>query len=224
MGVRAGVALDVDGTLVDSTFHHAVCWQRAFAQFGFDVTAARSHAHVGMGGDQLVPALVGDEADAEHGDAIRSAHDALFAVALPTVRPLPGAHDLLEALARTGTPVVLASSASESDLAHYLAVLEAHDLVAGWTTSEDVDVTKPDGAIVRVAARKLGTATAVMVGDSPWDVLAAGDAGIPAVGVDTGGFGRAALEEAGATLVADSLDDLVGRVNDEPFVRWTAGA
>lgn len=224
MGRRAGVALDVDGTLVDSVHHHAVCWQRAFAQLGHDVSAARAHRHVGMGGDQLVEALIGAEGEARDGDALRASHDALFAIDLPTVRPLPGARDLLVALAREGAPVVLASSASEDEVRHYLDLLDADDLVAGWTTADDVDATKPDGALLQVAWRTLGTEAAVMIGDSPWDVLAAQDAGMPAIGVDAAGFGCASLREAGAALVVDGLPDLLDRVHDEPFVQWRDGA
>lgn len=224
MGRRAGVALDVDGTLVDSVHLHAVCWQRAFAQHGYDVPAPRAHRYIGMGGDHLVPALVGDAGEARDGDAIRASHDALFAVELPTVRPLPGARELLAALAREGTPVILASSAGDPEIEHYVDLLDARDLVSGWMTADDVDATKPDGELVEVARGRLGTSVMVLVGDAPWDVLAAADAGVPAVGVDTGGFGRAALAEAGAVLVVDALDELLDRLHDEPFVQWRAAA
>lgn len=220
MASRAGVALDVDGTLVDSTFHHALCWQRAFAQHGLDVTAAVAHAHVGMGGDQLVSAIAGEEVEREHGDALRAAHDTLFAIEMPTVRPMPGARELLQALAAQGAPVVLASSAGTDEIVHYLRLLDAGDLVDGWTTSDDVARTKPHADLVEVATAKLDTPTAVMIGDSPWDVRAAAAARVPTVAVDTGGFGRAALEEAGAALVVDSLGELIDHLNGEPFVEW----
>lgn len=223
MGRRAGLALDVDGTLVDSVLHHAVCWQRAFAQFGHHVPAPRVHAQIGKGGDRLVADLAGAEAEATDGDAIRAAHATLFAVELPTVRALPDAARFLQALHATGTPVVLASSAAGAEVEHYVDLLDARDLVLGWTTSEDVDHTKPDPEVLDVVAERLGTPEVLVVGDSPWDVLAARAAGYPSVGVDTGGFGRGALEQAGADLVVDGLGELLHRVHDEPFVRWRTG-
>lgn len=221
---RAGVCLDVDGTLVDSTFQHALCWHHAFAQHGIVRPVAEMHAHVGMGGDQLVPAIAGPDVEEEHGDAIRAAHDALFGPMLPTIRPLDGARRLLEALAERHQPVVLCSSAGEDEIAHYVDLLEARDLVRGWTTSDDVARTKPHGDLVRVALRMLGAPRAVMIGDSPWDVRAATAAGIPTIGVDTGGFGEHALREAGARIVVGSMHDLLDRVNCEPFVVWRGGA
>lgn len=220
MGSRAGVALDVDGTLVDSVFHHAVCWQRAFAQFGHDVPASRVHPEIGKGGDLLVRALVGEDGERSDGDALRAAHAALFAVELPTVRPLPHARELLRSLERQGTAVVLSSSAGAAEIEHYVDLLDARDRVVGWTTSDDVQRTKPHPDLVEVAARMLGTPRVLMVGDSPWDALAARAAGHDAVGVDTGGFGRPALVEAGAALVVDDLGELLDLVHEEPFVQW----
>ncbi len=223
MGSRAGIALDVDGTLVDSVFHHAICWQRAFAHLGHDVPASRVHPHIGKGGDLLVSALVGDDVEREDGDALRAAHAALFSVELPTVRPLPHARAFLETLAEQGTTVVLSSSAGAEEVEHYVDILGARDLVAGWTTSGDVQRTKPHPELVDVAAEMLGTPRVVVIGDSPWDVLAARAAGHEAIGVDTGCFGVAALEQAGAVLVVDGLGDLLGLVHEEPFVHWRAG-
>lgn len=220
---RVGVALDIDGTLVDSTFHHTLCWQQALAQHGVEVIATRVHAHIGMGGDQIVEALAGRGVEEDRGDAIRAAHGALFALALPMIRPLPGAVRLLEAFASSGQRVVLCSSASTADTEHYIDLLGARDILDGWTTGDDVERTKPHGDLVRVAQGKLATPHTLMVGDSPWDVRAASAAGVPAIGVDTGGFGADALRDAGARLVVGSLDDLLDRVNCEPFIRWRGG-
>lgn len=223
MGSRAGVALDVDGTLVDSVFHHAICWQRAFAHAGHEIPAARVHAQIGKGGDLFVEALIGADGDRSDGDAIRAAHGALFSVQLPTVRPLPHARALLQVLAQQGTSVVLSSSAGRGEVEHYVDLLGARDLVLGWTTSDDVDRSKPHPDLVDAAAGMLDTPQVVMVGDSPWDVLAARAAGHEAIGVDSGGFGRSTLEQAGATLVVDGVGDLLGLVHEEPFVRWRTG-
>jgi HAD superfamily hydrolase (TIGR01509 family) len=220
---RVGVALDIDGTLVDSTYHHTICWLQAFQQYGYRTTAARVHAHIGMGGDQLVQAVAGREAERDHGDDLRASHDALFAVLLPTIQPLAGAERLLEAFSTTGQRVVLCSSASAWETEHYIDLLGARDVLHGWTTSDDVTHTKPHGDLVRVARERLDSPHAIMVGDSPWDVRAASAAGTPAVGVDTGGFGADALRAAGARLVVSCLDDLLDRVNCEPFIRWRGG-
>ncbi len=220
---RVGVALDIDGTLVDSTYHHTICWLQAFQQHDVATSAARVHSHIGMGGDQLVEAIAGPAVERDRGDDIRSAHDALFAVLLPTIQPLDGARRLLEAFDTSGQRVVLCSSASAWETEHYIDLLGARDVLHGWTTSDDVERTKPHGDLVRVARERLDTPHAIMVGDSPWDVRAAAAAGTPAIGVDTGGFGADALRAAGARLVVPSLDDLLDRVNCEPFIRWRGG-
>ena len=139
----ATAILDIDGTLVDTNYHHAVAWYRAFRTYGFVLPLWRIHRHIGMGGDQLVAALAGEEWDAEHGDAVRADESVLFGELMHTVTPLPGARALLELLKARGHAVVLSSSAREDELHAYLDLLGARDLVDAWTSSADVERTKP---------------------------------------------------------------------------------
>ena len=193
--------LDIDGTLVDTNYHHAIAWYRAFLQSGV-VPPWRIHRHIGMGGDQLVAALAGEDFDAEHGDDVRAAEKALYMALIHEVRPLD-ARELIEDLAGDGRAVVLASSAKPDEVEHYLDLLEVRELATGWTDSGDVERTKPEPDLVRAAIEKAGGGPAVMVGDSTWDCEAAGRAGIETVAVLTGGFSEAELREAGAAHVFD---------------------
>lgn len=200
------VILDVDGTLVDSNYQHALTWHRAFARHGLDVPAWRTHRATGMGGDMLVPALAGDDWAAEHGEAVQTTESDLFAEMISTVAPLPGARDFLEALKQRGHAVVLSSSAKQEELATYLDLLSARDLVDAWTTSSDVERTKPEPDVIQAGRDKLGDPDrCVMVGDSIYDVHAAHAAELPTIALLTGGFGQAELEASGAAEVYDDL-------------------
>ncbi len=204
----AAAILDVDGTLVDTNYHHAIAWYRAFRQHGELLPVWRIHRHIGMGGDQLVAALAGEEFEAEHGDDVREAEKALYMALIEEVERLEGAHDLISDLKDRGHDVVLASSAKPDEVEHYLDLLDARELADGWTTSGDVDATKPEPDLVRAAIEKAGADEAVMVGDSTWDCEAAGRAGIPTVAVLTGGFSEAELRDAGALAVYHSIVEL----------------
>ncbi|MGH2901270.1 MAG: HAD family hydrolase, partial [Solirubrobacteraceae bacterium] len=143
--------LDIDGTLVDSNYQHALAWFRAFALHGVTVPVWRCHRAIGMGGDQLVRHLAGEDFDGEHGDAVRIEQHALFAQLRHEVRPLAGARALIEDLKARGCRVVLASSARSEDLSHYLDLLGARELVDGWTDSGSVAATKPEPDLVAAA-------------------------------------------------------------------------
>ena len=161
-----------------------------------------------MGGDQIVAELCGEEAEREHGDALREAEGKLYSEMLEEIQPLPGAHDLVAALKEDGREVVLASSAKEEELDHYIDLLDVRELADAWTSSADVEATKPHPDIVQVALEQVSGESAVMVGDSTWDAIAAGRAGIPTVGLLTGGFCEGELRDAGANPVFSSLDEL----------------
>src|SRR5688500_13755943 len=160
MGTAA--ILDVDGTLVDTNYHHAIAWWRAFKQHDILVPAWRIHRSVGMGGDQLIAALCGDDGEEEKGDDIRDAEKALYLALIEEVVLLDGGRDLIDELKSRGHSVVLASSAKSNELDHYLDLLDARDVVDDWTDSSDVDDTKPDPDLVKAAMKKAGTTEAVM--------------------------------------------------------------
>ena len=217
MAERA-VLLDVDGTLIDANYQHALAWYRAFRRHGIVLPVWRIHRHVGMGGDQLVPSLVGDEVEADKGDAIRDARDAFFQELIDEVSPLAGAHDLITELKERGHRVVLASSSPEKEIEHYLELLEARAVADGWTTDDDVESTKPRPDLVRAALAKAGTDDAVLVGDTPWDIESARNSGVETVTVITGGYCEQELRDAGAAAVFESVDEIRSHLDERPFV------
>jgi HAD superfamily hydrolase (TIGR01509 family) len=213
----AAAILDIDGTLVDTNYHHAIAWFQAFRQHGHVVPLWRIHRHMGMGGDQLIASLLSEEVEQREGDDIRSAEKALYLSVIEQVEPLRGARELIQDLRDRGRPVVLASSAKPNELDHYLDLLDARELVDGWTSAGDVQRTKPAPDLVLAAMKKVEGDRAVMVGDSTWDCEAAKAAGIDAIAVLTGGFSEAELRDAGASQVFHSIDDLRIRLDETPF-------
>jgi HAD superfamily hydrolase (TIGR01509 family) len=210
--------LDVDGTLVDTNYHHALAWYRAFIQHDIELPVWRIHRAIGMGGDQLIAALAGEQAEKEKGDDIRSAEKALYMAMIHEVRPLPDARRLIEVLKERGHPVVLASSAKKEEIEHYLDLLEARALADEWTSAADVERTKPEPDLVLTAMEKAGGGdSGVMIGDSVWDVEAAKRAGIPTIAVRTGGFGVDELTKAGAARIFDSIADLLESLEETPL-------
>jgi HAD superfamily hydrolase (TIGR01509 family) len=200
-----GVLFDVDGTLVDTNYLHAVCWWEAFRQGGHTVPMARIHRAIGMGSDKLIGHLVGPDRDTSQDGIMSAAHLALYATYWERLRPLPGAADLLRACAGRGLRVVLASSASTDELAVLRRAIDADDVVHTATSASDAGTSKPDPDILAVALRRSGLSAdrAALVGDSIWDVAAAERAGLPCVAVTCGGTSAAELREAGAVETYD---------------------
>ena len=214
-----GALLDVDGTLIDSNYHHALAWYRAFRKYDIVLPLWRIHRAIGMGGDQLVPALVGPELDKAKGDDIRAARDEIYTGGLiDEVAPLEGAYELIAELKDRGLRVVLASSSPVDELERYLDLLEARELADAWTTKDDVEATKPAPDLILAALEKAQTESAVLVGDTPWDVKAASKAGVETLCVITGGWSKQELREAGAVAVFESVDELRRRLDETPLV------
>jgi HAD superfamily hydrolase (TIGR01549 family) len=209
--------LDIDGTLVDTNYHHAVAWFRAFRHFDVTLPLYRIHRHIGMGGDQLVGALAGDDFERAHRAAVRALEGDLYMELIDEVRPLAGARDLLRDLKERGHALVLASSAKQHEVDHYLDLLGARELADGWTTSADVEQTKPQPDLVAAAIEKAGAGDAVMAGDSTWDCEAAKRAGIATIGVLTGGFSDQELLDAGAACVFERIEDLRRDLDETPL-------
>lgn len=208
--------LDIDGTLVDTNYQHTISWARAFARCDLVVPLWRIHRHIGMGGDQLVTSLCGDRVEDELGDEIRDAEGEEYSKLIGEVRAMAGSRELIVSLKERGHAVVLASSAKADEVDHYLDLLDARGLADGWTTSADVQSTKPapdlvDAALDRVSADRN---SAVMVGDTPWDVTAARQAGVETLTVVTGGFSTQQLTDAGAVAVFESVSELTDRLDE----------
>ncbi len=200
--------VDVDGTLVDTNYHHALAWFRAFRGYGITLPVWRLHRAVGMGGDQLVAAVAGDEVEDRLGDELRARWAEEFAPMLHEVQPLEGARELLGELRRRGFAVVLASSGKAEHVDHYLDLLDGRSVAQAWTTSDDVDETKPAPDLLHVAVQKVDGVAPVVIGDSVWDFEAAQRAGYPGYALRTGGFSLEELRGSGARAVYESLVEL----------------
>lgn len=199
---------DVDGTLVDTNYQHALSWYRAFRRFDITVPIWRIHRAIGMGGDQLVSAVTNHRTEDRLGDQLRGAWSEEFDPMLDEVQPFAGAVEVLSAVKDRGFRMVLASSGKQEHVEHYLELIDGRRLADAWTTSADVEQTKPAPDLVQVALEKVDGRAGVMVGDSTWDSVAAGKAGVASVAVRTGGFSVEELREAGAEAVYDSLVEL----------------
>ncbi len=205
--------VDVDGTLVDTNYHHALAWYRAFRSLGETYPLWRIHRLIGMGGDQLVAAIGGDDVEERIGEEARKRWVDEFDPLLDEIAVLPGARDLLVELRERGHRVVLASSGKPHHVDRFLDLLDAREVAEEWTTSDDVEATKPAPDLLQVALEKLGEpldAPSVVIGDSVFDIQAAANAGMPAVVVRSGGFGDDELREAGAVALFDTPGDLRG--------------
>jgi HAD superfamily hydrolase (TIGR01549 family) len=212
--------LDVDGTLVDTNYQHALAWYRAFRTLGETYPVWRIHRLIGMGGDRLVEALGGEEVEQRIGDEARDRWVTEFDKLIDEIAPLPGARELLQELRRRGNRVVLASSGKPQHVDHFLDLLDARELAEDWTTSDDVESTKPAPDLLQVALAKIGQAEdapSVVVGDSVYDVEAAQRAGMPALVVRSGGFGDDELRDAGALEIFDTPADVTAALDRTPL-------
>jgi HAD superfamily hydrolase (TIGR01549 family) len=214
---RPAAILDIDGTLVDTNYHHAVAWFRAFQSAGAVLPLYKIHRHMGMGGDNLVGEVAGEDFEREHGEAVRADEKERYAALIDEVAPLADARRLLEVLKERGHTIVLASSAKAEEVEHYLDLLDARELADAWTTSADVEQTKPAPDLITSALEKAGGGRAVMVGDSTWDCIAAEKAGIQTIGVLTGGFSEKELREGGAAEVFETLAELIDALDRTPL-------
>lgn len=198
MGPRAGVLFDLDGTLVDTNYLHTLAWSRAFRELGLWAPMHAIHRLVGMGGDQLVPRLLGRDVPELHE---RRAH--YYRELLPEVLPFPRAAALLRAVHDAGLAVVIATSAPEDEVGAARRALAADDAIDTVTSADDAEASKPAPDLFQAALRgaNIDRSRAVVVGDSVWDVTAADAAGLSCIALESGGFSRHELAEAGALAV-----------------------
>ena len=206
----SAVLFDVDGTLVDTNYLHAVTWWEAFRQYGHHVAMARIHHAIGMGSDKLLDHLLPDHRNRAVDEEIRSVHTALYAPYWPRLRAFDGAADLLRACASRGLRVVLASSANDREMQALRDALDAEEAIAASTASTDVKESKPMPDIVQIALERgeVTSDAAVFVGDSIWDMGACKRAGLASIALLTGGTGREELPEAGAVEIYEGPAEL----------------
>jgi HAD superfamily hydrolase (TIGR01509 family) len=215
---RGAALFDIDGTLVDSNYLHVDAWQRAFHQVGHPVDAWHIHRGIGMGSSQLLATLLGDAAD-KLGDEVKELHGRFYGQSSELLRPFEHARDLVATVASRGAKVVLATSAAPGELERLRKTLDVEESVAEITSSQDVDAAKPEPEIVEVALARAGVSAdrAVFVGDAVWDVIAAKRAGVPTIGLLSGGISAAELTEAGAVAVYDDAAALLHELEDSPL-------
>jgi HAD superfamily hydrolase (TIGR01509 family) len=213
------VIFDVDGTLVDSNNAHALAWVKALREHGFLVDFSQVRWLIGMGGDKLLPTLTDLDSESEEGRAIGDRRRTIFMHEyLPALRPTHGALALVERLHKEGVTLVVATSAEKEEVNGLLDVAGVAQLFDRATSSDDVARSKPDPDIVRAALRQSGSqaSEAIMIGDTPYDVKAASQAGVGLIALRSGGWW---VDEklAGAMAIYDSPADLLARIDHSPL-------
>jgi len=219
--MRSGVLFDVDGTLVDTTYLHAVAWWEALRQHDRDVPMAAIHRGIGMGSDKLLDHLLGEQRDHDEDEAMVKAHEVLYGAWWERLRPLPGAADCLRTVAGRGLAVVLASSARAAELRKLRRVIDADDVIAAATSSADAEQSKPAPDILQAALDQsdVDPRRAVFVGDSVWDVQAAAKLDIPCIGLTCGGTSADELSEAGGVATNEDPAAVIAALDDSPIAR-----
>lgn len=210
---------DVDGTLVDTNYQHALAWFRALRRYDITRPMWRIHRGIGMGGDLFVSAVAGREVEEAHGDDLRQAWAEEFDRLIGEVQPFEGANELLTEVKERRFRLVLASSGKTRHVEAFLDLIDGKSLADAWTTSDDVEKSKPEPDIVSAALAKVEGASGIMVGDSTYDAQAAAKLNIPTLGVRTGGFSVGELQEAGVLQVFDSLVAFRYALDGTPLAR-----
>lgn len=205
------VLFDVDGTLVDTTYLHTVCWWQALLDHGHTVAMAEIRHAIGMGSGELLSHLLGDDRDREQDPELDAAHLTLYRRHWGELRPFAGVADLLRSCAERGLQVVLATSASSAEFDALRGAIDADDAIAEATTADDAERAKPAPDVLGAALERAGVPAerAVFVGDSVWDGHAAAKAGVRFVAVTCGGTPAAQLHESGAVEVFRDPADLL---------------
>jgi HAD superfamily hydrolase (TIGR01509 family) len=216
-----GVIFDIDGTLVDSNDAHAQAWLDALKEFGFsDISFERVRRMIGMGGDKILPDLVGLGEDDERGKKLLDRRKQIFLQHyLPGLKAFPGSRELVERIKQEGMLAVVASSANSKELTPLLKAARVDDLMDETTSSSDAEDSKPDPDIVRAAVAKthLPAEQLIMLGDTPYDIEAAKGAGVPVVAVRCGGWSDRDLE--GALAVYDDPADILHNYERTHFAK-----
>jgi HAD superfamily hydrolase (TIGR01509 family) len=215
---------DIDGTLVDSVDLHARAWQEAFEHFGKHIPYPAIRSQIGKGGDQLMKEFLSPQELEEREEEIEKYRTDLYKRKyFSQVRAFPRVRELFQELLRRKLPLALASSAKGDELERYKKIAGIDDLIETETSSDDAERSKPHPDIFEVALKRLGGKPrkdrVYVIGDSPWDAIAAGRLGVRAIGVLCGGFPEADLHKAGCVALYRDPADLLSRLGESPIVR-----
>ncbi len=213
-----GVMIDVDGTLVDSNDAHATSWVEALAQHGYTVPFETIRRAIGMGGDNLLPSVVGLDKDSPDGQRISKTRDKIFMEQyLPKLAPFPKVREMVQRMQDAGLKLAIASSSSPEQLDALLKIARVDDLIETHVSSGEAKNSKPDPDIIQVALKKLGMKAheAVMLGDTPYDIVSASKAGAATIALRSGGWDSDDLKDAIA--VFDSPADLLAHFDESPL-------
>jgi HAD superfamily hydrolase (TIGR01549 family) len=215
------ILFDIDGTLVDTNDTHVEAWQRAFAGEGYAFSRSSIHHQIGKGGDNLVPSLL-PEVDEETQERLAQAEAAIYkSEFLRQAEPFAGARETLKRMVERGHTIVLASSASRAEVDHYVGLLDAEGLLSGTTSKDDVASSKPCPDIFEAALNLTGrpAEVAIVIGDTPYDMIAARKAGIDAIALLSGGFERAELEACQPLAIYRDITELDAHYETSPLAR-----
>lgn len=213
------VLLDMDGTLLDSNAAHVNAWVEALREHGREVSEKDIWPLVGMGGDNLLPAAVGISTDSPEGKKISERRGEIYKSRLPHLKPFPGVRPLLEKIRGEGMKLAVATSSPKEEVEKALELTGIQDLVEETISASDAGRSKPDPDVVKTALDRLGLAAAdvVMLGDTPYDIEAAGKMGVGVIAFRCGGFKDQDLREALA--IFDDAADLLARFEESPLAK-----
>ncbi|RYG43468.1 HAD family hydrolase [bacterium] len=213
------VIFDIDGTLLDSNDANAYAWRKTFSEFGKDIPQAEIRAAIGKGGDNLLPDFFsGEELKTLKEPLSKRRGEFYDGELLPAMKPFSFVREFCERLKADGYRIAIATSATEEELKVSLELLGIADLVEAKATIDDAERSKPDPDIFLSTLERLGNpdpSRVLVVGDTPYDIEAAGKAGMQTVAVLTGGFSRESLKGALATF--GSIAEMFTRYEDTPF-------
>ena len=216
---KRAILFDIDGTLVDSNDAHVEAWHRAFAAEGYVFSRTEIHSQIGKGGDNLIPSLLPDVSE-DVQERLAAAEGEIYKRDyMPSIEAFHGGTEVLRKLAGRGHTLVLASSASRAEVDFYVDLLDADGLITGTTSRDDVPHSKPCPDIFAAALALTGgsAASAIVIGDAPYDVLAARRAGIEAIALLSGGFAREELTACGPVAIYETVADLEADYESSPI-------